>query len=140
MKLTLRDKIALWIHFTDSIGEGYGYFDSDFIDYKKTSCQDYIRWEKVTKEYNVCKHNYNTCIPPCNYLKHLDCEYFNVADRILELVKNDMPILQSQDRLEAQVVEAAMNCQDDHRHCSKTGQFSCGLVEAISALNMERKT
>ena len=72
--MTIQDKIAAWIHFTDSIGEGYGYFDNSMVDIEKWGTQDYIRWGRLKE------------VMANGYRIHPD--YYEVAKRILEAIGN----------------------------------------------------
>ena len=86
MKLDLRTKVALVINFTDSIGEGYAYYDRDFAN--KSGGPDFEKLEIVGVASGVN-------VPSCGPVYRLDDEYLEVADKILSMVRAELEAAKS---------------------------------------------
>ena len=65
--LTLKDRVALVIHFYDSVGEGYAYYDEKYLSGGK------IDFDKCERE---------------DYCRELDAKYYEAAGQIIDLIKD----------------------------------------------------
>lgn len=75
MSLDLKTRVALLIHFNDSIGESYAYFNRDYVQYNHnvSPIGKEILWDKIEED---------------KYHLEIDEDYFDVAEEIISIVKN----------------------------------------------------